>query len=293
MRKRSASFFGSCLLCVALSACGSAPTPKAAPPTGPSATPPAPPPPPPEPSPSAEAPPAQVKESPGFHEAIALLRPAGTEEIVAALVAAPSSAEAYAQAAIAFSATEVPVMTLIWGMTYQAMGGGKSDAAVAKAFAKVLTERIVATPSDNGKDVNFSLRLAPGAMPVRQGPDGAVQGPFAHVFEGLFGPAVVGFRPPWTIEQYYDAISTWIGVVSTRGTPLDEKLELDKWLTAAARAEHLEAFCHQLLGPAFPAEYRAYKHGSARDLKLYAAFVKAAPFRTDHALLPDDLVRME
>jgi hypothetical protein len=240
----------------------------------------------------APAAPAGPVESPGFAAAIAALRPAGTEQALQALTNAPADPEAYAKAALAYAPTEVPGMTLLWGLSYQAMGGGASDAAVASAFAKVLTERILAKP-DEHKQVTFNVRLAPGQMPARQETDGSVHAPIAHTFEALFSPAVTGFRPPWTIAQFYDVLSTWAGLVASHGTALDEKVELDAWLVTVAKAGHLEAFCYQLLGSAYPAELKAYKAHGAAELKAYRDFVKATPFRPTHAPLPDELVRIQ
>lgn len=284
---------GSAISFVWLAACAASPASKAAQPEPVPSTQPAPPPPPLPPAAPAEPAPKGPQESPGFADTLAALRPTGTEAALTALNAAPTSAEPYAQAALAYAPTNAPGMSLLWGMSYQAMGGGKSDAALATALSKVLTERILASPAENGTDVNFNLRLAPGQMPARQNADGSIEAPLAHVFEGSFGPAVVGFRPPWTIEQFYDAISTWAGIVSAHGTPLDEKLELDAWLVATAKAGQLEAFCHQLLGPAFAAEYKAYKAGHAAELKSYQAYLKASAFRPTRALMPDDMVRLK
>jgi hypothetical protein len=240
----------------------------------------------------AEAKPAPT-ESPDFDAALTSLRPAGTESALQALAsAAPTNPEAYAQAAIAYAPTEVPGMTLLWGLSYQALGGGASNAAVASALAKVLNERIVAKPDEHDQ-VTFNVRLAPGKMPIRQQPDGAVQAPIAHAFEALFSPAVTGFRPPWTIEQFYDVLSTWVGVIASHGTVLDEQLELNGWLVTLAKAGHLEAFCYQLLGAAFPTELKAYKAGHAAELKAYHDVLKAAPLRPKRAPMPDDLVRIK
>lgn len=276
-----------------LAACGSAPPAKAPAPAG-SAQPaptasvaPAP-----EPAAAPEPAPPQPQESPGFAQALASLRPAGTEPVLQALASAPADPEAYAKAALAYAPTDVPGMTLLWGLSYQAMGGGASDAAVANALGKVLTERILAKP-DAQQQVTFNLRLAPGAMPVRVDADGATLAPIAHTFESLFSPAVTGFRPPWTIEQFYDALSTWAGIVATRGTPLDEKLPVNAWLAAVAKQGHLEAFCYQLLGPAFPAELKAFKASNAVALKAYREFLKGSPLRPQHAVLPDELVRIK
>jgi len=235
----------------------------------------------------------EPETSPGFAEALASLRPAATQAALQTLAAAPSEAEPYAQAALAYAATDVPCMTLLWGLSYQAMGGGKSDAAVAAAFAKVLTERITATRDAQTKQVNFNLRLAPGEMPLQKDIDGSVHAPLAHVFEAVFSPAVTGFRSPWTLEQFYDCLSSWVGVVATRGTPLDETLELDGWLVALAKAGHLEAFCYRLLGPAFPAELKAYKASHTAELKAYQDFSNGTALHPKRAAMPDDLVRIQ
>ncbi|HEX2874956.1 MAG TPA: hypothetical protein VHP33_27080 [Polyangiaceae bacterium] len=246
----------------------------------------------PQPVAAPEPTPPQPQESPGFAQSLASLRPVGTEPVLQALTGAPADPEAYAKAALAYALTDVPGMTLLWGISYQAMGGGASDAAVANALSKVLTERILAKP-DAQQQVTFNLRLAPGSMPTRVEPDGATLAPIAHTFESLFSPAVTGFRPPWTIEQFYDALSSWAGIVATRGTPLDEKLPVNAWLALAAKQGHLEAFCYQLLGPAFPAELKAFKAGNAAALKAYLEFLKTSPLRPQHAPLPDELVRIK
>jgi hypothetical protein len=209
------------------------------------------------------------------------------------LLSAPAEPEAYAKAALAYAPTEVPGMALLWGVSYQAMGGGGSDAAVAAALSRVLTERITAKPDEHGHDVHFNLRLAPGQMPARKEADGSVRAPVAHVFETLFSPAVTDFRPPWTIEQFYDVMSRWAGIIASHGTPLDERVELNGWLVTLAKAQHLEAFCYRLLGPAFPAEQKAYAANNAADLRGYQAFVKAAPLRPKQAVMPDDLVQIQ
>ncbi len=241
----------------------------------------------------APAPAPEVQESPGFSQALASLRVPGTERALQALADAPTDPEAYAQAALAYAPTDVPGMSMLWGLSYQAMGGGAADAAVATAFAKVLTERITAKLDEQTKQVSFNLRLAPGQMPARQTADGAVDAPIAHAFEALFGPAVTGFRPPWTIEQFYDVLSTWVGAIALHGTALDEKVALNGWLVTLAKAGHLEAFCYQFLGPAFPAELKAYKAANGPAVKAYRAFLKAAPLSPAHAPMPDDLVRIK
>jgi hypothetical protein len=276
-----------------LAACGSTPAAKApAPASSAQPVPPAPVAVAPAPAAAAEPAPPQPQESPGFAQALAALRPAGTEPVLQALAGAPGDAEAYAKAALAFAPTDVPGMALLWGLSYQAMGGGASDAAVASALSKVLTERILAKP-DAQQQVTFNLRLAPGAMPTRVEADGATLAPIAHTFESLFSPAVTGFRPPWTIEQFYDALSSWAGIVATRGTPLDEKLPVNAWLALAAKQGHLEAFCYQLLGPAFPAELKAFKGSDPAALQGYREFLKTSPLRPQHAALPDELVRIK
>lgn len=240
------------------------------------------------------APPAPVaQESAGFAEALAKLRPEGTQTLLQALERSPQDASVHAHAAVAFADSDVPGMTLIWGMSYQAMGGGSEDAAVSQALSRVLVERITAKRDPETKEIAFSVRLAPGSMPTREEPDGSVHAPLAHVFESLFAPAVTGFRPPWTIEQFYDVLSSWAGVVAARGTPLDESLELDAWLVATAKAGHLEAFCQRLLGPAHVAEQRAYKASHGAQLKAYQAYLKTAAFAPKRAPVPDELVRIK
>lgn len=230
--------------------------------------------------------------SPGFVEALAALRPAGTQSALEALVGAPSEPEGYAQAALAYAPTDAAGMTLLWGMTYQAMGGGSADAAVAGAVAKVLSERILANPDQQNR-VTFNLRLAPGPMPLRKDPDGSVHAPIAHAFESLLSAAVTNFRPPWTIAKFNDALSTWAGLVATHGTALDEQVELVDWLVTRARAGQLEAFCHQLLGPAFPAEHKTYRTRNAAALEAYRDFSKTGPLRPTRAVLPDTLVQVQ
>jgi hypothetical protein len=224
---------------------------------------------------------------------MALLRPAEAEAAVQALSAAPGAPEAYARAALAYAASDVPGMALLWGMTYRAMGGGSEDAKVAVALAKILNERIRVNHDPLSGRVDFNVRLAPGQMPTRQQADGAVHAPLAHVFEGLFGAALSGFRPPWTIEQYYDVLSSWAALVSAHGTPIDEQVPLNVWLVALARAGHLEAYCYRLLGAAFPAELKAYQRGHAAELEGLDVYVKSSPLAPARAPLPDVLVRVQ
>ncbi len=237
--------------------------------------------------------PPQPSDSPGYAETMARLRPPDAVPALQALVAAPSDAQAYAQATLAYASTDVPAMALIWGMTHQALGGGKDDAVVAAALAKVLGERILFKRDPETDRGDYNLRLAPGQMPARQQADGSVHAPLAHVFETIFGTMVVGYRPPWTMEQFYDAVSNWTGMVSSQGTPLDDKLELNGWLVSTAKNGHLEAYCHQLLGPAFPRELNAYKAANPSALRAYKDYLKSGAIRPTRAVLPDDLVRVK
>jgi hypothetical protein len=233
---------------------------------------------------------SRVEESPGFAETLARLRPTGTEAALSTLAATPTEAEAYARAALAYASTEAPAMTLIWGLSYQAMGGGSQDAAVAEALAKVLRERVVAKRDEHTHEKTFNVRLAPGQAPVRKTPDGVAHVPVAHLFEGLFSPALTGLEGAWTVEQFYDALSSWVAQLASHGSPLDARIELDAWLVATARAGHLEAYCHTLLGPAFPTELKQFRRQNAAALKAYAAYVQASPLRPTHAVMPDDMV---
>lgn len=226
-----------------------------------------------------------------FARALAPLRPPSALSALQALEAAPGDAQSYAQAALAYAETDVPAMTLIWGLQYQAMGGGAADAKIAAALSKVLNERILVKRTPDTDEVTFNVRLAPGEMPVRQDADGSVHAPLAYAFEALFSTTLTGFRPPWSIEEFHDVLSTWAGLISTRGTPIDGVLELNGWLVATAKAGHLEAFCHQLLGPAFPTELKTYKSGHAAELKALKVYLKANALQPKRAALPDDLVR--
>ncbi len=223
---------------------------------------------------------------------MARLRPAGTESALAALSAAPAEAEPYAKAALAFAPTDAPAMTLIWALTYQAMGGGSSDAAVATALSLVLRERIRTVHNEQTQHDELNIRLAPGQMPARQEADGAVRAPIAHVFEMSFSPALTGMQPPWTIEQFYDALSGWVGEIAAHGTPLDQQLELDGWLVTLAKAGHLEAYCYALLGPAFPAELKSYRAKSAAAFNAYQSYSKSSALHPTRAAMPDELVRI-
>src|SRR5215207_5792215 len=78
----------------------------------------------PAPAHPAEQAPATPGDSPDFTEALVRLRPAGTEVSLAALEQPAPASVAFANAAITYSTTDVPAMTLIWGMTYGAMAGG-------------------------------------------------------------------------------------------------------------------------------------------------------------------------
>jgi hypothetical protein len=285
---------------VLLGACGgAAPPPAAKPETAkvePKAAEPAPVPAVTAPAPAEPAPeptPPSPTDEAMFAQALAPLRPASALPSLQALQAAPGDAQAYALAALAYAETDVPGMTLIWAVTYQAMGGGASDAKVATALAKVLADRIVVQRAPQADDVTFNVRLAPGQMPARVNADGSAHAPLAHAFEALFSTTLMGFRPPWTIESFHDVLSAWAGLVSSRGTPLDEILEINAWLVSTAKAGHLEAFCHQLLGPAFPAELKAYKASSAAALKAYKDYLKGNALKPSRAALPDSLVRVK
>jgi hypothetical protein len=237
--------------------------------------------------------PAPPNESTGFAEALAGLRPAGTEASVAALQRVPLEPAAFADAAVAYSTTDVPAMTLIWGMSYSAMAGGPQQKNVAQALLKVLSERIVVQPDPNTDRVDYNVRLAPGKMPLREHADGTVEAPLAHAFEGLFGASLIGFRPPWSVEEFYDVLSSWVGLISTRGTPVDSVLELNEYLVGLAKAGHLEAYCFRLLGSAFPTELKEYQAKQSKELRALDQYLKSTPFRPTRAVMPDDLVRLK
>lgn len=243
----------------------------------------------PEPAPAPEPP----RDSAGFPEALALLRPASARDALAGLEAAPTDPLAYRRAALAYATTDAPGMSLLWGLTYHAAGPGESDAKLAAALAQVLTERISAKPAQQGDGFDFSVRLAPGKMPVREHQNGDQQVPLAHAFEAHFALSLAGFRPPWTLEQFYDVLSNWVAELSTGGSPFKAAVEVDAWLVLLAKAGHLEAYCYQLLGPAYPAELRAYKIGHAAELRAYQEYARRDPLQPRHAPLPDELVQVK
>lgn len=245
------------------------------------------------PAPAPEPEPGPPRDSAGFSEAMALLRPASARDALAALEAAPTDRLAYKRAALAYGTTDAPGMSLLWGMTYHAAGQGEADAELAAALAQVLTERISAKPAQQGDGFDFRVRLAPGKMPLREYQNGDQQVPLAHAFEAHFAGSLAGFRPPWTLEQFYDVLSNWVAELSTGGTPFKAAVEVDAWLVLLAKAGHLEAYCYQLLGPAYPAELRAYKTGHAAELRAYEEFAKRAPLQLRHAPLPDELVQVK
>ena len=82
------------------------------------------------------------------------------------------------------------------------------------------------------------------------------------------------------------------GIISTRGTPLDDELELHGWLVALAKAGHLEAFCYRVLGGALPGEMKAYRAGNARELQALSAYVEEGALKPTRAAVPDALVRL-
>jgi hypothetical protein len=212
---------------------------------------------------------------------------------LAALERAPAEAHAYARAAVAYASTDVPVMTLLWGMTYAALGGGAEGDAVASAVAKVLTERVVVTvDAESGRAV-YDVRLAPGQMPLSEGSGGVAEAPLAHVFEAMFGATLSGFRPPWSVEAFHDAISIWVGQASIQSTPLDRVLPLQAWLVQVARAGHLEAFCYRVLGAAYPSELRAYVSRNPRALRSLDDYLRDSPLVIARAATPDLLVPLE
>lgn len=221
------------------------------------------------------------------HEALAPLRPAGTEEALEGLERDPGSARAHARAAISYAPTDAAGMAILWGLTRAAMSPDALDEAeVAAAMVSVLRERAVVTRE--GSRGSVSVRFAPGAVPAFEAPDGSVSAPVAHVFEMMFAPALAIFDGEWSLHSIAAVLGLYVTMLE-RGSPLDSYVELHRWLVRLAAGGHLEAFVHAVFGPAFPDERTAY---DAARVDAMRAHVRENPLRPTHAVLPDHLVRI-
>lgn len=220
------------------------------------------------------------------HPALAPLRPAGADDVLAAIERAPRAPAAYARAAAFFADTDVAGMTLVYGLSHVAMGGEPSE--VAGSMARVLRERITTTPTERGRRV--STRLAPGSMPAIAAEDGSMSAPVAHVLEVQLLPTLAAFDGQWTLPQIAAALS---GYASGRGAPLDARLELQRWLAELVAAGHVEGLVGLAFGPAFPDELATFEAASTPGaIDAARAWIAAHPFRPSRPVLPDDLVRI-
>lgn len=213
------------------------------------------------------------------HPALAPLRPAGADEVNAALTRAPSDVAANARAAVFYSGTDVAGMALLYGMTHVALSG--DGGLVAEPMVRVLRERIVVRV--DGTTRHIATRLAPGSMPAIASGDGSLRAPVAHVFELQIGPALATFEGGWTLAKVVAMLQSLVAGLRD-GSPLDSRVELNRWLVRLADAGHLAGFAAVAFGPGL-GETSA-EVGAAR------AWIAAHPFRPSHAVLPDDLVRI-
>ena len=219
------------------------------------------------------------------HPALAPLRPFGADGVLAAIEHAPHDAAAYARAAAFFADTDVAGMTLVYGLSYVAMGGEPIE--VASSMARVLRERITTTPTEDGRRV--STRLAPGSMPALAAADGSISAPIAHVLEMQLLLGLAMFDGQWTLPQIATVLSVY---ASGRGGPLDAHLELQRWLADLAAGGHLEGFVGLAFGPAFPGDLATLEAATPGAIDAARAWIGAHPFRPSRAVLPDDLVRV-
>lgn len=228
---------------------------------------------------SSDEAPARAEPAPARHPALAPLRPAGADPVLAALERAPAEPGAYARAAAFFADTDVAGMTLLYGLSHVAMGG--DPVAVAEPMARVLRERITVVPTSSGRQV--STRLAPGTMPAFADASGSLEAPLAHLFEVQVTIALAGFGGTWTLDGVTEAVSAYVAMLRSPNTLLDARLELHQWLLALEGAGHLPSFVALAFGPAFPDQASLATDGAR-------AWIAANPLRPRQALMPDALM---
>lgn len=225
------------------------------------------------------------------HAALAPLRPAGAEAVLAPLERGERGAAAYARAASFYARTDAAGMGLIYGLTCAALSPEcAGDERIASLMAGVLRERISMT--EQGESRRVSTRLAPGSMPAIQARDGSLSAPVAHLFEVQFVPALVEFHGTWTLEGVVGALANYVSISAQHASPVSANLELDGWLAELAAAGHLDAFVAMVFGPAFGPELASWDASHPRAIDAARTWATANPFEPTQAPLPDDLVRI-
>lgn len=208
---------------------------------------------------------------------LAPLRPPGADAPLEALQAHPGDPRAYARAAVLYADTRSGGMTLLYGLTAVAVTG---DSPVADDLLRVLRENV--SVRVDGSSRRISTRLAPGATPTFPAPNGGLRAPLAYLFEQVFGISLLPFEGEWTLGALIQVWSTYAQLVR-RGTPLDDHVELHRWLLALDDAGQLPGFVALAFGPSLGVEPSSV--GEAR------AWIERHPFRPTRPVLPDDLLR--
>jgi hypothetical protein len=137
--------------------------------------------------------------------------------------------------------------------------------------------------------------LAPGATPAIARDDGAILAPVAHLFEHQVAASLAAFDGQWTLAAVVSCWSTYAALLQQRPSPfspLDDVVELHRWLSAAATAGHLEALVVNAFGAHFQTERASYESAHPGALDAARTWAVTHSFRPIHAVLPDDLVRI-
>lgn len=218
----------------------------------------------------------------GEHPSMPLLRPPGSQEELARLAASPSP-DAYARASIFFAHTDIAGFGLLYGMTAVAMDpSGAFVGDVARSNADVLRRRLTTELDENGQRIG-SIRLAPGGMPVQQGPQGP-EATLSHLVEMEFGMALSAIGEAWTFERVRRGLGEVVR--SLVSGEMHSFLELDTWLATLARSGHLDGFLALTFGAGFPNEMPPYQ-AAAEAARVWIA---AHPFRPGRPPRPDDWI---
>jgi hypothetical protein len=217
----------------------------------------------------------------GEHPSMPSLRPPGSQEIQQRL-ATERTPQAYADASRYFAGTDIAGFGLVFGMTAIAMDPTASFVDdIARSNADVLRRRITSGVGPDGNRTG-SIRLAPGAIPVREGAYGTEMA-VSHAVELHLGPP---FSMPdedaWSLDRVRRGMHALLTNLA-HGGPL-RFLELDAWLLALANAGHLDGFVALAFGAGFPEEAVAY--APAREAARQ--WIAANPFRPGRAPRPDD-----
>ncbi len=227
---------------------------------------------------------APAEAEPARHPALAPLRPAGSEAVLASLGETPGPRQ-HADAAAFYADTDAAGMTIVWGLTAGAINFDHAwRADVAAAMKRVLSDRIEVTEGG----ARTSVRLAPGATPALQQPDGSLLAPTAHLFETVFSAAVAPVAASrsgleWTGETLRQVLDAYTQLAA-QGTPIDSVAPINGWLVELQQAGHLDGFAVHV--------FDAATADDAAAVDAARGWVAAHPPTIDRATMPDDLVPM-